>query len=194
MNAPTATRAIGDRPLSLATHLRATIDLLLDQGRSGYKWCDTGSCNAGLIACVITGYTRQQLVHAVTFAGPVGCWNTMMRDICPHNTGRPWPAVYQQLLNAGLEPSDPGHLELLNHPELADPSWTIRNVGFGLVGAYRNDGQDAYSNPECVAAYMLRWVGLIETFHAEQSVSDAHGAEVGIALTETLAAIEPALP
>lgn len=169
---PPSTKHIGDRSLSLAQHLRATVNLLLDQERSGYSWASAATCNAGLLARTMLGCTEETLRATVAelrrsdrVRSPA--WCHMMTDVCPHNPGEQWPDLFKRLIEGGLEPTDPAHLEGLTHPELRDPTWVslIDNWAAKHVMMLPN-GNGAFNNPACVAAYMQRWAERIEAFHA----------------------------
>ncbi len=165
-------KSIGDRPLSLAAHLRAAVDLLLDEAGTQYRWADYASCNCGLLARCITGNSVHEirwtashlasLTAAKSFAR-VG-WTVLAESFCPQ-TGAPMYLIFQQLLAAGLVTEDFEHLEYLKHPDLISPAWLAE--------------RDHYADRKNAAAYLQKWAETIEAFHAAKPAEQIIEVKVG---------------
>jgi len=183
---------IGNHPLSLATHLRAVVDLLLDTTRdNGYDWCENHSCNCGLLARSILGCSPEALINALrllparnnsfVFVRPE-CeevhfsqalrWSGHVAGLCAFNQTETLREILQRLSNAGLLPEDYRHLEFLCHPHLNG----------GLIAWSPSDSDIVASDPSNVATYCLRWAQAIEAFHA------ARASEVTEAIETTMEA------
>lgn len=153
---------IGDRPLSLAAHLRH-VSSLLSTKAVGYDWKLYNACNCGLLARSILGLTSGELLaqleeieRGVPHAeGSLPTWTSMSKTYCPLNPDIPAASIFKTLRNAGLSQTDFNHVEYLSHPELSK------------VGSAKERFTD-------VAAYMTRWAEVIEAFHAAKtSAADA---------------------
>lgn len=94
---------------TLIAALRATAARLAAGSR--YQWTHQGACNCGHLAQTITRRSREELHRlAVQRAGD---WGEHAIDYCP-TSGYPIDAVLSEMLDAGLELSDVGHLERLD--------------------------------------------------------------------------------
>jgi hypothetical protein len=151
----------GNRPLSLAGHLRNAASLI-ETGAISYSWKNVERCNCGVLVRSITGMTSNQLSatllpYKTKDADGNTTWRDMVGAHCPLNPDMSTPDFFRALIAAGMRPEDFGHLEYLSHPDLME---TRRGL-FGrrkIVPKHR-DGSD-------VSSYMLRWASLIEQHHA----------------------------
>ncbi|MCZ7679000.1 MAG: hypothetical protein M5U28_09700 [Sandaracinaceae bacterium] len=94
---------------TLIAALRATAARLAAGSR--YQWTHQGACNCGHLAQTLTRRSREELHRlAVQRAGD---WGEHAVDYCPAS-GHPIDAVLGEMLDAGLELADVGHLERLS--------------------------------------------------------------------------------
>lgn len=167
-----STKSIGDRPLSLAAHLRAAVNLLLDEAGTQYSWDNMTQCNCGLLARCITDWTEEKRIATherlrarqsgrtgsakgwwIIFCDDRGAisWTGHVRGRCLL-TRTPMAEVIGALFAAGMDESDFEHVEYLCHPELMD-------------GA-------SCDSRSAAAAYLQRWAEAIERFHAEAAKTE----------------------
>ncbi len=163
--------SIGDRPLGLASYLRAAVDKLLDTANTEYNWSHFGQCNCGLLArCAIPEMTPEQmrleadtLGIAITVKGRYSMgWTGINRNIC-ELTDLPVSKVLTGLSSIGVLPSDIKHLEYLSHPELMKSEWDLPPL--------------YYASRTNVAYYLQRWAEAIEKFHSESATQPARASE-----------------
>lgn len=159
-------KPIGDRPLSLASHLRRVANLVSSDSIS-YDWLELESCNCGLLARSLTGYSKAQLktdVLRTTKRRPgggtgSGTWTSrakMANDACAFNPDVKLPEILAKLKEAGLEMTDYAHLEYLSHPALRSAlSWTFRH----------------YRRESAFASYCVRWAESIESYRAAHDLA-----------------------
>lgn len=165
-------RSIGDRPLSLAGHLRHVAQILVESP-SSHNWRLGESCNCGLLARSITGLTSKGLDSLLEAIKPIrvtqsdkvyNTWTSLAARHCPL-TGEPEADIFKRLTEAGLEPTDFAHLEYLTHPQLRAAT------RFQLFGKRHK------AAPQ-VARYCLAWASLIEAHHAAHSDSEPTEAQL----------------
>lgn len=143
------TTHIGDRPLSLAIHLRNAVNLLLDEANVEYNWNQHEQCNCGLLARCIAGLEKEDLKNAVKEAKMPGWgWTTL---VTCNLTGTPLEKIVATLLEAGLRTDDFYHLEFLRHRHLQKE-------------------RDDYKVRANAARYLQRWAEEIEKFHAAKKI------------------------
>lgn len=143
-------KPIGDRPLSLAAHLRRVANLV-SSNAIPYNWGHCSQCNCGLLARSILGVSRNELndlltsIHGLT-------WTAMAKstsEACAFNPNVSMPTIFKQLQCAGLLLTDLHHLEHLSHDELR--GWI-----------FRRDKRNAAN----FVRYCKRWAAAIESYRA----------------------------
>lgn len=160
MSVPTTT-PIGDRPLSLAKHLRAAVDKLLDEAGTSYAWFNPGQCNCGLLARAIRPELTADCARtdcrtlSATISSRIGIigrlhcrvgWTAVAQQYCSL-TDLPTSVVLETLFAAGMLPEDIESVEYCTHPEL----------GGGGIN---------WDDRKYAAAYLLSWSRAIEAWHA----------------------------
>jgi len=160
----------GDRPLSLAVHLRAAAKHIQDRP-GDYKWVSSASCNCGILAqhvhnCDRNGVwnliTKSNMLHeaAKVEKGRNGPW--ARRGYYCAQTGVKISELMRKLLDAGMTGLDFPNLEALADPVI------MKIIGLKEVKLYN------YTNPAHVISYMLAWASLIEANHAQpKELTDA---------------------
>ncbi|MDN5213889.1 hypothetical protein QQ020_17575 [Fulvivirgaceae bacterium BMA12] len=78
-----------------------------------YQWGHMGSCNCGHLVQQITRLTRSE-IHEYAMR-KYGDWTEQSVDYCA-TSGQPLDLVISQMLDAGLDIQDFGHLEKLSDP------------------------------------------------------------------------------
>lgn len=153
---------IGNRPLSLAGHLRTTA-AHVQSGRLPYLFTYGHVCNVGCFARVATGLDAYSLAAELDrYYTPLRAitgnqrswenWATTALNAIPLDGGTA-KGVVGQLQQAGLLLGDFDHLEHLSHPELVCPWQTPEDKRHYEIAAN-------------YVAYLLKWAQVIETFNA----------------------------
>lgn len=131
---------IGDRPLSLAVHLKS-LAVALDAGTLDYCWSSCPTCNCGLLIRALTGWTKDELWTEKHRGGAFGIW----REV---GLGKECDFL-AKMKTFGLEREDFVHVENLNNAR----------VGGMFVTAFLNR-----SGSGSVAFYFRRWAKKIEAY------------------------------
>ena len=97
----------------LATYLRGTIELL--ENTSHYEWGNSGACNCGHLAQVMTGFDKAE-IHRWALERN-GDWSETAQEYC-ESSGLPIDQVIQIMLSKGLQLEDIQHIEYLSHPDV----------------------------------------------------------------------------
>ncbi len=189
----TEKKNIGDRPLSLATHLRATVDLLLDTTTSNtYNWSNCTLCNCGMLARTILRLSRVELGDQLNATRKWGTWTTMAAFVESEDTPE---GIFKDLITAGMDLRDFEHLEFLSHPDLAKPEWITRaKLNFTvdyLVDPDFNPEMEVltladnqhYRVVENAAYYLLAWAKVIEFFHKNKEIFGSQEMNTDVAVT-----------
>lgn len=129
---------------TLIAALRATAARLAAGSR--YQWTHQGACNCGHLAQTLTRRSREELHRlAVQKAGD---WGEHAVDYCA-TSGHPIDAVIGEMLDAGLELADVGHLERLSDPAV------VRRFPLGERAL-------DFRRREDVVRYLEAWADLLE--------------------------------
>lgn len=129
---------------TLIAALRATAARLAAGER--YQWTHQGACNCGHLAQTITRRSREEL-HRIAVQ-KAGDWREHAIEYCP-TSGYPIDAVLGEMLDAGLELSDIGHLERLSDPAV------LRRFPLEERGLDHRRRED-------VVRYLEAWADLLE--------------------------------
>jgi hypothetical protein len=124
--------------------LRATAARLTEG--AVYRWTHQGACNCGHLAQTLTRRSREEL-HRIAVE-KAGDWGEHAVDYCP-TSGLPLDAVLTEMLDAGLELSDVGHLERLSDPAV------VRRFPLGERSLDARKRED-------VVRYLLAWAALLD--------------------------------
>lgn len=130
-----------------------------------YDWTEQSSCNCGLAAQAMLGYTSENLAseyhkHARK-AGLRGnkdalTWKTLVQHSCPI-TGIPMEGILATLYESGLTPRDIVHLEYLENPAI------LKEAGLGQKkNIFGRVKPTDYKSKENLIAYLSAWVRILE--------------------------------
>ena len=111
-----------------------------------YQWGHMGSCNCGHLAQEITKLSKAE-IHEYAMR-KYGDWTEQSMDYCI-NSGQPLDLVISQMLEAGLDIQDLGHLEKLSDPLV------LKNITPSKRHLRHNVRDD-------VVLYMQTWADLLE--------------------------------
>ena len=111
-----------------------------------YQWGHMGSCNCGHLVQEITKLSKAE-IHEYAMR-KYGDWTEQSMDYCA-NSGQPLDLVISQMLEAGLDIRDLGHLEKLSDPKV------LKRITPGNRTLRHNVRDD-------VVLYMQTWADLLE--------------------------------
>ena len=111
-----------------------------------YQWGHMGSCNCGHLAQEITKLSKAE-IHEYAMR-KYGDWTEQSMDYCV-NSGQPLDLVISQMLEAGLDIQDLGHLEKLSDPLV------LKKIAPSKRHLRHNVRDD-------VVLYMQTWADLLE--------------------------------
>lgn len=97
----------------LTHYLKGTIELL--ENTSHYEWGNSGACNCGHLAQVMTGYDKAEIHRWAMESGTD--WSESAEQFC-ETSGLPIDQVIQIMLSRGLQLEDIRHIEYLDHPDI----------------------------------------------------------------------------
>jgi hypothetical protein len=137
----------------LIHYLEKTVSLL--KSTSHYEWGNSGACNCGHLAQVITGFKGED-IHRWSLEKN-GEWSDKAELYC-ENSGYKIDNVISIMLKAGLQIEDINHIEYLDHPEI------LSELTDGRRQLERNLKQDVITYFEC-------WIRLLQNQEAEDQTS-----------------------
>jgi len=129
----------------MAVPTRELISALRDtavrlRGATRYQWTHMGACNCGHLAQTVTRLTPAQ-IHAYA-TERAGDWADQAREYCG-GTGYPIDAIFDALLDLGLDVSDLAALERLSDPTIRREVTALQHLD--------------YRNREHVVLYLEAW-------------------------------------
>ncbi|MED5373042.1 MAG: hypothetical protein VX899_18635 [Myxococcota bacterium] len=104
---------MGIHRAQLVGYLKDTVTLL--ESSPHYEWGNSGACNCGHLAQVMTGHHKADL-HRWALERD-GDWTETARSYC-ENSGLPIDQVIDVMLSKGLQLEDIRHIEYLSHPDV----------------------------------------------------------------------------
>ncbi|NQY99793.1 MAG: hypothetical protein HRT45_03885 [Bdellovibrionales bacterium] len=128
----------------LIHYLEKTVDLL--RSTSHYEWGNSGACNCGHLAQVITGFKGKD-IHRWSLEKH-GEWTDKAELYC-ENSGYKIDNVISIMIKAGLQIEDINHIEYLDHPDI------LAELSDGRRQLERNLKEDVMTYFEC-------WISLLK--------------------------------
>mgnify|MGYP001483220548 CR=1 FL=1 len=127
----------------LSDYLFKTVQLLKNSPR--YEWGNSGACNCGHLAQVMTGKSRKE-IHEVALKKE-GDWSDKSKVYC-ESSGHEIDDVISIMLSKGLQLEDIRHIEYLSNPKV-------------LEKVPPKQGELQHNNVEDVITYFNAWILLL---------------------------------
>lgn len=181
--------SVANRPLSLATHLRA-VATHLRNNTLHYDWKFADRCNCGLLARSILGISAKELAvkleahgHSefatAEFPSTMPTWRERAANHCPL-TGIPRDEIFRGLHAAGLQFRDYTELENQSNAEVREQiarQFTITETKkrmFRSPVEVKKNVAVRKDDHLSLIAYLESWARLIEEYHAAHATTEQH--------------------